>query len=149
MQKQKFVYVTPSSSSRRRSRPSLFTLFALATLTIGLLILGVGLAFLLFGPLLLAAGAALVIFAALVLLMLLLVRGLRWVLARLVEHIRQTAFSQALSPALNVLLRQLASQLVDFLLEWLDQGSEQSSAHARRPGKKYKRRRSRFALSIT
>jgi Flp pilus assembly protein TadB len=149
MQKQKFVYVTPSSSSRRRSRPSLFTLFALATLTVGLLILGVGLAFLLFGPLLLAAGAALVVFAALVLLILLLVRGLRWVLTRLVEHVRQTAFSHAISPALNLLLRQLANQLVDFLLEWLDQGSGQSSAHPGRPGKKYKRRRSRFALSAT
>jgi len=146
---QKCVYVSPSSSSCQRSRPSLFTLFALAILTIGLLLLSVGLAFLLFGPLLLAAGAALVIFAALVLLMLQLVRGVRWVLALLVEHIRKTAFSQALSPALNVLLRQLTSQLVALLLEWLDQGSEQSSAHARRAGRKYRKRRSRFVLSIT
>jgi hypothetical protein len=154
MQKQNFVYVTPSSSSRRKSRPSVFTLFALATLTIGLLILGVGLAFLVFGPLLLVAGATLVVFAALVFLMLGLCRGLRWVLARVVECIRQTAFAQALSPALNVLLRQVVRQLVACLIEWLDQGSEQSSANPGGPGKNYRgkhynRRRSPVALSVT
>lgn len=149
MKKQNFVFVTRSTSSLRKSRPSVFTLFALAILVIGLLIIGVGLAFLLFGPLLLAAGAALVIFAALVFVMLLLIRGLCWVLAQLMERIRQTAFSQALSPALNILLRQLARQLVAFLLEWLDQGSQPSAAPPRGPGKKHRKRRPLLALAVT
>lgn len=145
---QKTNFVSRSATDRRKSPPSPFTLLALAILTIGLVILGVGLAFLLFGPLLLAAGAFLVVFAAFVLLMLLLGRLLRWALARLMEQLRKTAFSQALSPALHALLRMMARRFVAFLLEWLDQGSEQPTSHTRRPGGRYRKRRAHLALAM-
>ena len=141
MQKQNFVFVT--GSPRRTARSLVFTLIILAT---GILLIGAGLACLLFAPLLIAAGAALVVFALLVVVMLLLLCGLCWILVRLIEALRQLAFTQALSPALHALLRHLARQLVAFLLEWLDQGSGQPCARARRPGKRHRRRRPLLAL---
>ena len=149
MQKPNFIFITRSNSSRRKSRPSVFTLFALAILTIGLLIIGVGLAFLLFGPLLLAAGAALVVFAALVFFMLLLAWVLRRVLARVMEYIWQTAVAQALKPALTILLRELARRLVAFLIGWLAQTSKQQYTHPPRSRKKHRKRRPLLALSAT
>lgn len=146
MQKKNFVFVDSSNTRRRESRPSLLSLIVLAILVAGLLIVGVGLAFLLFAPLLLAAGAALALFALLVFCMLRLARGIGWSLSRLIKHFRQTAFSQALSPVVAALLRQIARQLVALLLDWLEQGGQQPKAHASRTAYRHRRSRSRLAL---